>query len=315
MKKNTPEANSADYVDRVNRAIDYIVGNLDRQLRLEDVAVEACFSPFHFHRVFKSLVGETLNQFVKRLRLERALGQMLHDPGRSLTEVALDCGFSSSSNFSRSFKQHFGLPPSVFDLDTFRRSRRKEFEDALSPPDARHLLEGLPSGENPDGFEVVMRELQARTVAYIRVLDPYQGTGVVEAAERLVAWAERRNFADGQWLGYMWEDPEIVAHEDCRYDVAVEVDHILRDGEVGRFEFPPMLVAQIEIRGGIDLEMRALDWLYKTWLPSSGYAPEDQPCFEAWIGRPFAHGFEHFELFIQLPVKPLRHLKPLPPRS
>lgn len=73
MKKNTPEANSADYVDRVNRAIDYIVGNFDRQLRLEDVAVEACFSPFHFHRVFKSLVGETLNQFVKRLRLERAL--------------------------------------------------------------------------------------------------------------------------------------------------------------------------------------------------------------------------------------------------
>jgi AraC family transcriptional regulator len=48
--------------------------------------------------------------------------------------------------------------------------------------------------------------------------------------------------------------------------------------------------------------MRALDWLFRTWLPASGRMPTDQPCFEAWIGRPFAHGFEHFELYAQLPV-------------
>ena len=51
------------------------------------------------------------------------------------------------------------------------------------------------------------------------------------------------------------------------------------------------------------LEARAIDWLYKTWLPSSGYVPDDQPAFEAWIGRPFAHGNEHFELACQLPIK------------
>ena len=57
-----------DYVERTNRAIDYIVRNLDGALRLEDVARVACFSPFHFHRVFHALLGETLNQFVKRQR-------------------------------------------------------------------------------------------------------------------------------------------------------------------------------------------------------------------------------------------------------
>ncbi len=64
-----------------------------------------------------------------------------------------------------------------------------------------------------------------------------------------------------------------------------------------------MRVAQITISGGIDLEMRALDWLYGTWLPTSGCVPDNQPGFEAWIGRPFAHGFEHFELNIQIPIK------------
>src|ERR1044072_7409336 len=89
--------NLANYVERVNRAIDYIVSHLAEPLRLDDVSTAAGFSPFHFHRVFKCLVGETLNQFVKRQRLERALYLMSHAPNRPLTDVALDCGFASSS--------------------------------------------------------------------------------------------------------------------------------------------------------------------------------------------------------------------------
>ena len=57
-----------DYAERVNRAIDHIVRNLAEPLSLEAVSEAAGFSPFHFHRVFKSLLGETLNRFVKRLR-------------------------------------------------------------------------------------------------------------------------------------------------------------------------------------------------------------------------------------------------------
>ena len=64
-----------------------------------------------------------------------------------------------------------------------------------------------------------------------------------------------------------------------------------------------MAVAEVEIRGGIDLELRALDWLFGTWLPASGYLPSEQPCFESWIGRPFAHGVSHFELRVQIPVE------------
>lgn len=61
-------------------------------------------------------------------------------------------------------------------------------------------------------------------------------------------------------------------------------------------------MAEIDITGSIDVELRTLDWLYVTWLPTSGYAPAHQPMFEAWNGRPFAHGKQHFELRVQLPV-------------
>ena len=294
---------SLDYVKRVNRAIDHILRNLEQPLSLETVARVACFSPFHFHRVFRLLLGETLKQFVKRLRLERALSMLSHARRRPLTDIALACGFASSSDFSRSFKQRYGVPPSAFDIDTFRDQRRGDWLAAITDPHNRHLLERLPAGQNPDNFEAQLRPLPARLVAYIRVLDPYRESVVARAAERLVVWAEARDLAHGQWLGYMWDDPEIVAHEDCRYDVGLEVAHVEPDGEVGRLEFPEMLVAEVEVRGPIDLEMRALDWLFGTWLPSSGFVPSEQPCFEAWIGPPFAHGNEHFELLVQVPVE------------
>ena len=101
----------------------------------------------------------------------------------------------------------------------------------------------------------------------------------------------------------MWKEPEIVALKACRYDVALVVDDVEPAGEIGRFAFLPMRVAEVVVRGDIELEARAIDWLYKTWLPKSGYVPDDQPAFEAWIGRPFARGFEHFEIACQLPIR------------
>lgn len=296
-----PDLANVDYVQRVNRAIDHVTRHLADPLPLEEVAQVACFSPFHFHRIFRAMVGETLHAFVKRVRLERALFLMGHEAGASLTDIALRCGFSSSSDFSRSFRSQYGVPPSAFDVEHWRRERRDAMTDALAPDD-RQRLARLPPGDNPDGFAVRLRELPARRVAYLRVLQPYQG-GVPTTAARLVAWAKQRGLAGGQWLGYQWDDPEIVALDQCRYDIGVELPAAAAaDGEVSVTTFPAMTVAEVEIAGPIELEMRALDWLYTTWLPHSGRAPDHQPMFEAWHGEPFAHGAAHFELRLQLAV-------------
>ena len=298
---------SANYIQRTNKAVDHIIANLDSDLSLHQIAQVAGFSPHHFHRVFRSLIGETLSQFVKRLRLERALYLMSHAANRPLTEVALECGFSSSSDFSRSFKTRFGVAPSRFDVNQFRDSRREEFESVMSSLERGPHLNRLPAGQNPDDFQVQLIDLPPRTVAYIRVLDPYASSGVVDASARLVTWANQQGVAEGQWLGYQWDDPEIVALSECRYDVAVVIEDDMVDfkpkGEVGRYQFPAMRVAEVAIAGDIQLEMRAIDWLFGTWLPNSRVEPDDQPAFEAWNGLPFAHGQEHFELRCQLPVK------------
>jgi AraC family transcriptional regulator len=294
------------YVERVNRAIDHVVSRLGEPLRLADVSRAAGLSPFHFHRVFQAMVGVTLADFVKRLRLDKALSMMAfsaHSKRTSLTTIALACGFSSSSDFSRCFRQRFGVAPSAFDIKAWRDAHASQLQGVVAAANGSLHLERPAAAHNPDGFRVKIRRLPARTVAYIRVRNPYQGDAVVKAMQRLIAWAQRNALADGQWLGYQWENPELTALEDCQYHVAVEAERFTPKGEIGRFRFPPMVVAQVEVRGGIDLELRALQWLYGTWLPRSGYVPDDQPGFEAWIGRPFAHGMEYFEIHAQLPVR------------
>lgn len=283
--------------------LDHIRPNLNRPLRLDELAELAGLSAFHFHRVFQALMGETPNEYVKRLRLDKSLKLMSFGKPQSLTTIALDCGFSSSSDFTRSFKQRFGVAPSKFDCRAWRAKHGEQMGNGQLPIEPAKLDKYLPRS-NPDQFRVRIRELPARQVAYIRVANPYQSDAVPQAAKRLIAWAEERKWDRAHWLGYQFENPEVTPLEQCQYCVAVEAEGPFTPrGEVGRFHFPPMLVAEVAMRGDIDLEMRLLRWLYGSWLPRSRYVPDDQPCFEAWAGKPFALGYEFFDLAIHLPVR------------
>ena len=193
--------------------------------------------------------------------------------------------------------------PSAFDIRKWRDANLSSLLQSMQGPEFSFHIDRTPEIQNPDRFQAIIRKIPARTVAYIRVSNPYQGDAVAMAYDRLMKWAELHSLADGQWMGYQWDNPEITPLEDCHYQVAVEAEQFIPEGEIGRFQFPPMTVAQVEIRGSLDLELRALQWLYGDWLPSSGYVPDDHPAFEAWIGRPFAHGNSHFELHALLPVK------------
>ena len=300
-----PNLANRDYERRINRAIDHVTGNLASSLKLDDVAKVAGFSPHHFHRIFRALMGETLASFVKRVRLERAVSLLSHQPDRALTDIALATGFSSSSDFSRCFRAQYGVPPRAFDVEVFRRHRREKGLGSLEAPESGHRLTSLPKGENPDGFEVALRQLPARRVAYVRAHRPYEGDGVKQAIARPLSWAEDRGLADGQWLGYQWDDPDIVPLDKCRYDIGLEISSDVEVGDaVSTTRFPAMLVAEVPMAGGVELELRALDWIYTTWLPTSGFVPDHQPGFEAFDGRPFEHGETHFELRIHIPVVP-----------
>ena len=107
-----PQANGR-YAERIDRVIDYLRRNLDRPVKLGELANVACFSEFHFHRISRAVSGETLNNFTNWLRLEKA-ARLVRYSDQSLTDIALDCGFSSSATFSRAFRSGYDTSPSQF---------------------------------------------------------------------------------------------------------------------------------------------------------------------------------------------------------
>src|SRR6476659_10265707 len=101
------------YEQAVQRAIEHIVRSLDEALDLETLAEQACLSPFHFHRVFRGMVGETPLELVRRLRLERAAWRLLHSDA-PVTAIAFDAGYETHEAFTRAFRASYADSPSGF---------------------------------------------------------------------------------------------------------------------------------------------------------------------------------------------------------
>lgn len=98
---------------QIARAVDLIHSDFQIDLSLDDLANAAAMSRYHFLRCFKTHVGSTPYVYLQQVRLRRAAA-LLRDSSRAITDIALDCGFTSSSRFSRTFRQHYGCTPSVY---------------------------------------------------------------------------------------------------------------------------------------------------------------------------------------------------------
>ena len=107
----------------------WIDANSQREIDLEDAASEAGISPFHFLRLFSSVLGVTPHQYLVRSRLRHA-ARLLADDNISVTDIAYDVGFGDLSNFVRTFHRAAGVSPRKFREAS--RGMRKIFQERLA---------------------------------------------------------------------------------------------------------------------------------------------------------------------------------------
>lgn len=291
------------YEQRINAVIHYAREHLDEDLSLETLAQVAGFSPFHFHRVFKALTDETINELVVRLRLERAAALLRASPALSITDAAFESGFTSVATFSRAFKKHFGCTASTWDRQTPLKNSKNDQSPATSP---RYTMERLGEFANQDAFRVTVRSLPAQRLAYIRVYNAYSNPGrIAEAYEELLSWYEWQggNLAQTTLYGMSQDDPEITPLHLCRYDwcLAVPADW-LAAGAVNLVDFPACQVATVRMVGDIAQEIRVLQYLFRYWLPRSRYQPANLPGMEIYRQLPSVAGWETFDIECAIPV-------------
>jgi AraC family transcriptional regulator len=291
-----------EYIRRIDRVIDHLRTHLDQPFKLEEIARIACFSDFHFHRIFGAMMGETLNSFTNRLRLEKA-ARLLRHSRQSATEVALECGFSSSATFSRAFSKAYDVSPSEYrKTGKFKNSKIcKE----LFPRHEYHLP--MTEKEKEAAFPIEIKNFPAWDVAYIRVSNSFEGDRVLQAFRKIIAWAKSQKIYDtGTLFGMSIDDPSITPKHLYRYEACFASEGPFDCTEdISKTKIPARTYAVTRVRGDIRRVATATDFLLRDWLIKSDYEPEHAPAFEILLNKDEALDWSKFELDLCLAIKPI----------
>lgn len=318
-----------EYIGRINRVIDYIESNISQELSLEELAAVAHFSPFHFHRTFGAMVGETLSGFIKRLRIEKAASMLTQNPKKSITEIAYKCGFSSSAGFARIFQDTFQMNASKWRDGGYlgnskigkKNSKEGKQVDKVRqdfivyPPYTEGITEQIWRVEMKTNKELIssveVKDVPEMHVAYIRHIGPYAGDEQLfgNLFNKLCTWAGPRGllrFPETKFITIYHDNPDITDENKLRTDVCITALKDTKvDGEIGKSIIPAgkYAIAHFEITP--DKYGDAWNAVYGGWLPESGYQPDDRPCFELYLNDPKQHPEGKHIVDIYAPVKPM----------
>jgi AraC family transcriptional regulator len=288
-----------EYSSRINRVIDYIETNLSENLSLDELACIANFSKFHFNRIFHSLTGESLFTFIQRLRLEKAAGLLASRPDMNVTEIALECGFSGSASFSKSFRSFFGTSPSQWRKEKSMYIERSENSNLgkQSRKLSKETEQTFPYIEYQNGMQVYRMQTEhgeqivevktfpPMSLAYIRYTGHYQGDGALfqRLWEDLLRWAGPRDLVqpETRFLALYHDDPELTDDNLLRVSIGISVEKDTEvSGNVGLMYLEGGKYACAQFRLGEKDYANAWRWVYSVWFPASGFLPDDRPAFE-----------------------------------
>jgi AraC family transcriptional regulator len=314
----TSPSTRKEYARRVNAALEFIDRNIGEEISLGKLASVACFSPYHFHRIFSAFIGEPPAEYVRRLRLEKAAGLLVNDPSTPVTDIALACGFSTSALFCRLFKERFGMSPTAWRDGGYEKRKNGQANRKFGKD--RSLRSGYqwPAGTDSQERRLKMRkkpvvkvkDVPPLRVAYVKHMKGYEDQeGIGSAFQTLFCWAGPRGVMspDMRVIGVSLDNPDITPKDKCRYYACVAVNERARpEGEVGIMTIGGGKYAVGRFAGGRDVFKKAYSAMYGEWLPKSGWQPDDVPAFESYIGEPTGTPEKpRFVFDLYVPVKPL----------
>jgi len=275
---------------RINDALYEIHRDISVNLSAKELAKIAAYSEQHFHRVFHRIVGETVNAYIRRTRLEHVANQLMFDHNSSVLSIAEKCGFTSLSSFSKAFKAQFGTTPGKW--RTIKASQAEA--PYLADPEISAAYQRIKNSPVPEPEIVV---LDKQHVAYVR--HKGYGRGIKKAWLLLQAWANQegitfdnssgysapnsltpKNMMVGRQIGLYHSNPAWVELKHCRYVACVSIDKPLkRRGSVNSLTIPGGIHAAFDLQGQYGELLTWIGKILEDWLPDSSYKLQTTPAF------------------------------------
>ena len=301
-----------EYKKRIDRALQYIESNLNNKILLAEVANVSHFSAYHFHRIFTGIIGETVNDYIVRRRVERAVNLLIFKPELSVTQVALDCGFSSSANFSKAIKLHFGFSPSEI------RNPKKIKNSKIGKISSKYGKDFHPSDLYPLGIaneamyklspedinmNIEVKELDAQRVCTLASQRGYEPEAMFEAWDKLIEWASNNGIKldEQKRFAFAFDNPTITPIDKCRYTASVVIgDNVQVKAPFSESEIPKGKYAVLYFKGSPEETINAQLSIYSDWLPNSGFEPDNFPMLEHYLNDARVDGYVEMEILVKL---------------
>jgi AraC family transcriptional regulator len=269
-----------DYLPAVQSAIDYIESRLHEDLPIQLVAFNSGFSPFHFHRIFSAVTGESVKDYIRKRRLVLA-ADSLRNSGASLLELAVHSGFDSQEAFTRAFKRLYGVTPGAYRKGD--KTAALVWKPRASEKLLRHLAEGVT--------------MQPKIVERDADIAVGVGNSFTQGDTEKIK---------GMWMKFVERIPEIRNQKDYSLGVCMSAhpDVALKPGDtfvyvaampVSKVEDVPQGMVVCELpkskyavfthKGPISDIRHTVEYIWGTWIPEGHYKIRDIPDFELYDER------------------------------
>lgn len=305
---------SLDQRQRMLRAAAYIVENLHRPISVAEVAKSVALSEFHFHRLFSALMDETVGEFALRRRMELSALRLAYRPDCSITEIALDSGYSSSANFAKAFSLYFGCRPSDVRKPLHAQNSKlgkltSRYGKDFSPAELYALPGPAPEAERERRRREVERELrfevqQEKPLACLRSPSGYDYKALSDTWAELIGRARQLGICGDEVdaFGMSHDSPQITAPELCRYDACVPYDgRIALPAPLFRAVIPAGRYAIFRYAGEVlGVEARVRD-IFSLWFPHSSVFPDEQfTSIDHYVNDEPKDGFVDMEIWFRV---------------
>jgi len=284
------------YQQRIDAVIQYIYQQLaapsDSDLSLDRLSEIACFSKFHFHRIFFSIVGMSSQQFIQRIRLKKAAYQLAFLPDMKVVDIAFDTGFENHESFSRAFKNTYHQTPSQFRLQ----------------PNWPQWTEQQPNQLNQEHCSVKVNTVQFPSTLVASLTHHGSPKRVNQTVAQFIEWRKSSHespIATTDTFGVAYNDPATTPDDEFKFEVCSSVEQPIKTNSQGVLTktIPGGRCAQITHHGSHDLMDEKIRYLYQQWIIENNETLRDFPCFFKYLNL-FPQVSEH-ELIteIYLPLK------------
>ena len=227
-----------EYIARIQKVQDYIEVNYWTSMSTEELAAVAGFSKYHFNRIFKSVLGESLLQYVNRIRLEQSLFILAHRQDYNMTDIAYELGFGDSAVFSRAFKNYYGISPLAYRKKYSTNCQETIFISEYNKSEKKKKWVKDPF---PANGQMRIETLVSRDVIYVRHVGTYKSLAreYGKLMRDLFQGAQRQKLlreGENQVLAMYHDNPEFGMEEQFRTSLCITVPedcNAYEDGKLG----------------------------------------------------------------------------------